>query len=688
MIAKIKWVIFWVNMGLITPVSATETSSLLQLSLEDLLNVKVISASKRNEVAEQAPATIYVVTEEQIKKLGLRDLKEVLALIPGMDISNNDFFLQGGQRGFIGSFAQSLILINGREMNNLIAGETFISNQFRTHNIKQVEVIAGPASALYGANAVGGLINIITKTADDMDGLEIQASYGAFDTREVSLLFGQTWGDLKLSGSVAYYQSQGADFSEFLSNTALASPKAENNAYRHLPNKYGYANPSSALPIHLSLEYQGYYAGLEYYRNDSGRGTASIQWDYHSSQDYRELAMPYLGYRWLNLLDDKLNIELEYRYYWEQFWGNHTESTSTIENPITGELLRDNVTLEDVHRFRGYYSNHNSRGSRKHWGLLSGNYRWNDTHYSSWGLDYVLSDIVSAAWSRTEGKHPALSEGNYQPAFKNYQSSIYLQDQSDWFNDKISLTLGARLVQHERYGRKLLPRYGVVYKPLEKTTFKALYGKSFREPTVFEINDNTAIRPMEMDTYELAWHQYWGEYVKNETVVFYNQAKNRITASDVLAFANEGSFNSQGLENRLSFKYQALTGFLNYTYMDEVIVENQGIKEMVYDIPRHKANVALIYDVNSQHSISLVGTYRSAINTDYQGDPYRIDPYWVWDGTWRITDINVLGHTLEMEWMLKNVFNTRYFHPEPRDAHILQHVQPERHLMWQVRGRF
>jgi outer membrane receptor protein involved in Fe transport len=650
-----------------TTVYADEIANLLQLSLEELLNVEVISVSKQLEPVAEAPATIYVITEEQIRKLGLRDLSQALNLLPGVDGLDNDFFLQGGQRGFSGSFSQSLILINGREMNNLIAGETFISNQFRTHNVKQIEVIAGPAAAMYGANAVGGLINIITKR--DVSGVELQFGIGSFNDKSLSAVFGYQNHNTEISGSIAYYSTQGDDFSQQLSNVDIISPQAENNTYRHLPRDYGYSNPSSSLPISLYIRHEGAFAGLEYYKNISGRGTASIQWDYHLSEDYRELFMPYFGYE--QQLSEKLYLNFEYRNYWEKFWGNHTESSGGIENPFTGEMLYDNISLDDINVYRGFYSNQRSRGSQKHVANMEAKYNWLYNHSTIAGLNYQYSDIVSAQWSRTTGKHPILTADNYQPIFKNYKWSIYLQDQSRWLDENILLTLGARMVNHQRYGRKILPRYGLVYKPNSDSIIKALYARSFREPTVFELNANPNIKPMLMDTYELAWHQYFGAHIKNEAVLFFNRANNIITPSDVIAFDNSGSFASRGLENQLNFNYQAVHGFISYTYMDKI----------KYDIPKHKFGWGLIYDLNRANSIGISGHYRSGLDTEYQNSSYSIKPYSVWDITWRMAD---LGISLS----INNLFNRDYYHPEPRGADILQHPQPKRHFWLQFEHKF
>src|SRR5262245_44587766 len=192
-----------------------------KLSLEELLKVKITSATLLEEPAHTAPATVYVITSDEIEHLGLRDLKDVLALVPGVDTSDPHFFLLGGQRGFVGSFSQSLLLIDGREINNLIAGETFISNQLRMNNVKQVDVVNGSGSSLYGANALGGVINIITKTRSDFDGVQLNGSTGSWTTEEANVLFGWKRARFQIHGSLDYFETNGEDYSDFLSDTAL-----------------------------------------------------------------------------------------------------------------------------------------------------------------------------------------------------------------------------------------------------------------------------------------------------------------------------------------------------------------------------------------------------------------------------------------------------------------------------------
>ena len=470
-----------------------DIDALLEMSLESLFDVKIVTASKVMESAMMAPSTAYVITAEHIHRLGLRDLKDVLALVPGVDSVNPHFFLLGGQRGFMGTFSQTLILINGREMNNLIAGETFIAHQFRTHNVKQVEVINGPGSALYGANAVAGVINVITKTAEDLDGFEVSAMIGPHNTRETAVSFGTKNGALQIYGSYAYYQTDGENFSDFLSDTAKASPKAENNAYRRLPSEYGYSNEARAIPISVHAEYNGFYVGMNYYQNVMGRGTSGLQWDYLQGEDYRELMMTYAGYNRRNLFDGKLDLVLEYRYYKERFWGNLTEGEGPLENPYDETTKTHGITDADIAAYRGFYSNKRSEGSKKHFAKFENTLRLSDANVLVAGIDYELADVVGANWSRTDKPHPAIGSDQRQDAFHNWKWAAYVQDQQKLFDDRLILTAGVRYDDHERYGGTWNPRGGVVYRPVEPTIFKLLYGESFREPTVFELLSDTNI---------------------------------------------------------------------------------------------------------------------------------------------------------------------------------------------------
>lgn len=654
--------------------------ALLEMDIEDLFDIKITTASKIEESANVAPATVYVITAEQIKLLGLRDLKDILALVPGVDSINPHFFLEGGQRGFMGTFAQTLILINGREMNNLIAGETFIANQFRAHNIKQVEIINGPGSALYGANAVAGVINIITKDSGDLEGVETYVSYGSWNTREAGAIFAHKKNEFRVSGSFAMYETDGEDYSDFLSDTGEASPQAPNNDYRHLPDQYGYDNSARAYPLSLYMENYGFYGGLEYYQNVMGRGTSGIQWDYTQGEDYREMMMSYAGYKRQGLLDDRLDFKLEYRYYWEQFWGNHTEGDGPLENPYTEETNTTEVTVDDIAAYRGYYSNKRSDGSHKHAAQYETTYRFSDANTMVGGLNYEQSEVIGAAWSRTDKPHPEITEEQQWPEFSNSKWSIYLQDQQKLLENKLIATLGARYDRHERYGDTWNPRGGLVYRPVEKTIFKLLYGQSFREPTVFELRNSTDIKPMKMRTYECGWHQYLGKHWKNEAVAFFNQADDVIISdsTEVGGISNKGELEAKGWEDQLSFQYHRFKGFLNYTYTTSELDEPELGEHTVYDLPKHKANLALMYEFIENYSLGWVTRYHSSVDTEYYDEIYTLDDYVTCDATLSILKLPWFDADASLDFIAKNLFDVDYYDPEPRAPSVVKHPQEGR----------
>jgi outer membrane receptor for ferrienterochelin and colicins len=147
--------------------------TLLQLSLEQLMNVKVVTASGFPQTAAEAPSTITVITAEQIKERGYEQLEDALRDIPGIDMIHLNGYAPTliYFRGMYGAEnLRALLMIDGIVENNLVGTNDFAGPAYSLHNVDRIEIIWGPASALYGANAFGGVINIITKKGADING--------------------------------------------------------------------------------------------------------------------------------------------------------------------------------------------------------------------------------------------------------------------------------------------------------------------------------------------------------------------------------------------------------------------------------------------------------------------------------------------------------------------------------------
>jgi iron complex outermembrane recepter protein len=162
----------------------TTTGSLKKLSLEELGNVEVTTASKEPEQVWQTPAAVYVITQEDIRRSGATSIPEVLRLAPGVEVSRTDSdHWAVGVRGFGGQFSKSLlVLIDGRSVYTpLFAGVYWQVQDTLLEDIERIEVIRGPGGTIWGANAVNGVINIITKNAKDTHGALASATSGNID---------------------------------------------------------------------------------------------------------------------------------------------------------------------------------------------------------------------------------------------------------------------------------------------------------------------------------------------------------------------------------------------------------------------------------------------------------------------------------------------------------------------------
>jgi iron complex outermembrane receptor protein len=157
---------------------------LKQLSLEELGNLAVTTTSKEPETLRKVPAAIYVITQEDIRRSGATSIPEVLRLVPGVDVARTDSdHWAVGVRGFGGQFSKSLlVLIDGRSVYSpLFAGVYWQVQDTLLEDIERIEVIRGPGGTIWGANAVNGVINIITKSAKDTHGTLASLSGGSVD---------------------------------------------------------------------------------------------------------------------------------------------------------------------------------------------------------------------------------------------------------------------------------------------------------------------------------------------------------------------------------------------------------------------------------------------------------------------------------------------------------------------------
>ena len=170
----------------------------------------VITPSKIPQRIEKAPGSIYVVTDKQIRQMGARYLSDLIDTVPGWYLWETSYgealiFADGGT----GENSYILFMVNSLIVNNPTNGSGGFYQFLDLDNVKRIEFVTGPGSSLYGSNAVSGIINIITKEGEDVDGLQLTGRGGSYDTYETNVLFGKTIEGLEVAAYVDYLNTGG-----------------------------------------------------------------------------------------------------------------------------------------------------------------------------------------------------------------------------------------------------------------------------------------------------------------------------------------------------------------------------------------------------------------------------------------------------------------------------------------------
>jgi outer membrane cobalamin receptor len=199
----------------VSPMEAARNNDLTELSIEDLMNLTVTSASKKPESISHAPASVFVITQDDIRRYGYRTLGEALQRVAGLYISSDRNYDYLGVRGFArpGDYnARVLVLIDGNRINDALYDSSAIGEDLplNMNDVERIEVVKGPGSALWGTNALLAVVNLITKKGKDIDGIGVTADYGSH--RRMDILIeagGVSKHGLEVAGSFSTMNSNG-----------------------------------------------------------------------------------------------------------------------------------------------------------------------------------------------------------------------------------------------------------------------------------------------------------------------------------------------------------------------------------------------------------------------------------------------------------------------------------------------
>ncbi len=175
-----------------------QVPNLIETSIEDLMKIEVTSASRKEQHAEDVAAALFVITQDDIRRSGMTTIPDLLGLAPGVQVAQiNSSNWAVSIRGFNGQFSNKLlVLVDGRSVyKRNFSGVFWDAEDLVIDDIDHIEVIRGPGGAVWGANAVNGVINIVTKTAGDTQGALIRVGGGTLDPMRATARYGGSFGN-------------------------------------------------------------------------------------------------------------------------------------------------------------------------------------------------------------------------------------------------------------------------------------------------------------------------------------------------------------------------------------------------------------------------------------------------------------------------------------------------------------
>lgn len=561
---------------------ATAAADLLDISLEQLGEIEITTAAKVPEPIAKTAATVSVISAEELRRAGARTLYDALERLPGLSAGPGQFgdnFI--AVRGVRSTWSEKvLLLLDGHLLNDARSGSATFQflDSLPVDNIARIEVVRGPGSALYGANAFLGVINIITKRPEAIGGVEAAAS-GEFESAgtlagRYNLLAG---GDL------------GGDWKGNLNLNWLNAPGPELAVDADAFGRAGTAD------THVKrLDMQG----------SMGNGPFTLRGRF-LTRDAGD------GFGGIAVLNDQSRQQVE---YW--FLDAEYRAEPARETDLTVRAYLDKQDTDNYYEVPA--------GTIPPGSFL---FPWNTTGYiadllaqetitgAEARLDHrgITSHLLTAglAWRR-ERLHDVGLSANFDPApmpqvtdvsaYYNWIdpaerdiASLYVQDLWDIRPD-LRATLGVRYDHYDDFGATVNPRMGLVWQATPALAARISYGSAFRAPSFFEQHfknnpaqqGNPDLEPEEIGTWEAGIHWRHGQAQAGVTL-FRSRLRNLIDIpSGEMQFQNLGEATVHGME--LEGRYRLGGGAelaATYSYADPDYAD----LEPPTRVPRHHVNL-------------------------------------------------------------------------------------------------
>jgi iron complex outermembrane receptor protein len=617
----------------------------------------VYTASKYEQKVSKAPASISIVTADEIKKWGYRNFGDIMASLKGFYSTNDRNYGYIGARGFgLPSDYNSrlLLLVDGHRYNDNIFESFYADEGFPVDVdiIERVEVVRGPSSSLYGTNAFFGVINVITKRGRDQEGVNIKSSYGTFNANKSSVSLGKRFSNgLEAFLSGTFYNSDGNN--HFFSKEFI-DPSSNNG----LPTNGGYYDNNDgeqAKKLIGKLTY-GYFT-FESLLVDRQKyiPTAPFVTVFNSPNTNTVDKAYFYELKYDHTFDNQLNVQsrISYNYYdYKGLYPFFDQNTGNIVN--NNDLVRGQWWRGSLEATKIFFEDHKA--------TFGGEFQHD--------YDQFQSNFNQLGNSITDTK--VSNSGSYRWA-------LYAQDEYS-ITDNWTFNAGIRYDFFSIFGDTINPRLGLIYTPWKSTTLKLLYGTAFRAPNQFETHSllngltaNENLRPENLETTEFILEHYFNENLRGEFNLFHTKVKNIISQVNVgnglAQNQNVDNVDSNGLELQIEDSWS--NGYqmrISYSWQD---TQYDSKNTRLPNSPEHMVKLNLIAPLWKDSVFLGFETRYLSGRKRPQPDPSSGIIVGNGVGDYVISNLTIFTRNwvkgLELSAGAYNLFDERYFDPGSND---------------------
>ncbi len=723
----IKIILILLFLPAIQPQVFCDEKNMFDLSLTELMNITV--ATKTAISVEEAPSIVSVVTASEIKNMGARNLVDVLRTIPGIEIDHSVSFWthEVNVRGIRNSYTSKVkLMLNGHR----VYGWLYMFAPFQLfdcisiNNIKRIEIIRGPGSALYGAGAFTGVINIITKKGGD-EPSSVSIAAGNYGTYHPAAELSYQKNDFHIFMYADHFKTNGYN-GDVREDMATNSPVFDSAVPGELTSQQKYTY------LHTRVDYKQFHSQymLSIFNAEVPVGVTRILTDENTSDDITSFLE--IGYDMPINSKGNLSVKAFYDYGdSEGMYEVFPEETGQLHNQLvaSGNFGPPEIIAGEPWPVgQGLMASPSHQG-HSYGGELMVDYELLSSLMLVGGISYEFSKLDEAEHliSYNVTGSPITIDGIYYQPFpytylgelknvtqdynwidvehsKRNVTALYLQGTIDLKQvlalekgvNNLALTLGARYDEYSDFGSTINPRAGLIYGPNKKLYFKLLYGQAFRAPNFSELYNqnnptttgNPDIKAETIDTIEFLVGYNFTDKIRTSATFFdfkIDDVIQRMAADVGGLYENSGSYEGNGIEIELKWLIHNNRYFYyNMTYQDikdttnSTITPQQGSPYTQADfnpgsIPHIYGNIGLNYDFTDWMIGNLSIAYTGEVDrskemalvngTLVQADNRdSVNPSTVLNGTITLKD---LFEDMEIQLSGYNLLNEDHRSPDP-----------------------